>query len=106
MRDPTSGNALPMAQFTWTNATQNIAATTTLTPAAVAVPRAGLANGIPVCAPRAALPATAGGLVPFIEARVNAANQVTLQITNPHAAALVATGADIIIDIMVLPLVP
>lgn len=106
MREPTSGNNLPHATFTWTNATQAIGATTTLALAAVTVAGAVVANGIPVVSMRAAAPATAGGLVPFVEARISAANQVTITITNPHAAALVATGADITGDIMILPVLP
>lgn len=106
MREPTSGNTLPIATYTWPIANQAIAAGAAFTPAAIAVPRATLTNGLPIAAARAALPVTAGGGAPTVEVFINAANQVTLRISNQSAAALVATAADIVFDIMVIPLTP
>jgi hypothetical protein len=65
-----------------------------------------LANGVVLASARAALPATAAGGAPTVEAFISAANAVTLRISNQSAAALVATGADIVFDLMVFPLNP
>lgn len=106
MREPTAGNTLPTATYTWPIANQAIAAGAAFQPAALVVPRATVGNGLPIVAARAALPATAAGGAPTVEVFINAANAVTLRISNQSAAALVATGADIVFDVMVLPLLP
>lgn len=106
MREPTSGNTLPRATYTWPIANQAIAAGAAFQPAAVAVAGVTLANGVVLASARAALPATAAGGAPTVEAFISAANAVTLRISNQSAAALDATGADIVFDLMVFPLNP
>jgi hypothetical protein len=105
MKEATSGNALATQTYTWPIANQAIAAGAAFSPAALVV-RATVANGIPVVRARAALPATAAGSAPTVEAWISGVNAVTLRISNQSAAALVATAADIVFDVMVLPLVP
>jgi hypothetical protein len=106
MRESTQGTDIPRATYTWPIANQAIAAGAVFTPAAVVVNGARLGNGQPVVTPRVQLPATAGGGVPSITAFVNADDAVTLTISNQSAAVLVATAADIIFDIQVLPIIP
>ena len=106
MRQPTGGFDVPHATYTWPIANQAIAAGAVFTPAAIAVPNAQLGNSTIMVTARAQLPATAAGGVPSVSAFVNAANQVTLTISNQSAAALVATAADIIFDIQVPPILP
>ena len=105
MREPTSGTNLPHATYTWPIANQAIAAGANFTPAAVAVPGAVVGNGIAIARARALLPATAAGSSASVEAVIGA-NTVQLRMSNASAAALVATAADIVFDIMVLPVTP
>ncbi len=106
MREATSGTDVPRATYTWPIANQAIAAGAVFTPAAIACNGAAVANSNVVATARAQLPATAAGGVPSVTAFVNAANQVTLTISNQSAAALVATGADIVFDIQAFPVLP
>jgi hypothetical protein len=105
MKEATSGNALPVQTYTWPIANQAIGAGAAFQPAALVV-GATVGNGLVVVSARAALPATAAGGAPTVEAWISAANAVTLRISNQSAAALVATAADIIFDVMVMPLRP
>jgi hypothetical protein len=106
MKESQSGNALPTATYTWPIANQAIAAGAAFSPAAVVVAGARIGNGIPLVAARIALPATAAGSAPHVDAFINANDAVTLRISNQSAAALVALGVDVVFDIMVLPLRP
>jgi hypothetical protein len=106
MRQPVSGNDVPHATYTWPIANQAVAAGAAFTPAAIVVPNAQLGNSSVIVSARAQLPATAAGSIPGLHGFVNAAGQVTLTISNQSAAALVATAADILIDIQVPPILP
>jgi hypothetical protein len=106
MKEATSGNSLPVQTYTWPIANQAIAAGAAFQPAALVLNSVAVGNGIPHVRARAALPATAAGSAPTVEAWISAANAVTLRISNQSAAALVATAADIIFDVMVLPIRP
>ncbi len=105
MKESQSGFELPLATYTWPIANQAVGAGAAFSPAPVVVNRARLTDMVHVSA-RAALPATAAGSGPVVEAFVNAADAVTLRISNPSAAALVATAADIVFDIMIMPRLP
>lgn len=106
MREPTQGNQVPHTTYTWLIANQGIAANANYTPAAIALPGAVTTNSQVLVSARSALPRTAGGAAPSVEGYVNAANQVTLVISNTGANAVVATAADIVFDIMLLPIIP
>ncbi len=106
MKESQAGSSCPKAIYTWLVANQGIATNTNYSPAAVAVPGARATNGCVVVNARTQLPRTAGGAEPLITARINANDQVTLVMSNNNANAIVATAADIILDILVLPLVP
>jgi hypothetical protein len=106
MRESTQGSDVPRATYTWPIANQAIAAGAVFTPAAQVVNGARLANCQPLVTARAQLPATAAGGVPSITAFCNADNAITLTISNQSAAALVATAADIILDIQAFPIIP
>jgi hypothetical protein len=107
MREPTSGTDIPHATYTWAIADQGVAAATGFTPAAVVVPGAQVGNGTVVVTARAALPAVAVTFTqPHINAWISAADAVTITISNPAAAALAPTAADIILDIQVMPVIP
>ncbi len=108
MREATSGPTLPKCSYTWAVADQGIAAIADFVPAHISCPGARAANGIPVVSPRTQLPLVTGGTSrPNVHAFIDADNFVTLTISNNGSAALsVAGAADIIFDIMVLPLNP
>lgn len=106
MKESTQGSSVPVATYTWPIANQAIAAGASFSPAAVVVPGARLTNGIVHVSARSLLPATAAGSAPVVEAFINSDDHVTLRISNQSAAALVALGADVVFDIMVLPLRP
>ena len=50
--------------------------------------------------------ATAGGLRGALSARLTADNSAVVELSNASAGALVATAADIVIDVMALPITP
>jgi len=106
MKEATSGNSVPVQTYVWPIANQAIGAGAAFQPAALVVNGATVGNGLVVVSARAALPATAAGGAPTVEGFINAANAVTLRISNQSAAALVATAADITFDVMVMPLRP
>jgi hypothetical protein len=106
MKESQSGSALPTGTYTWPIANQAIAAATSFAPAAIAVPGVRVGNCVVKATARAALPQTAGAAAPSVEVFCNANDQVTLRVSNPSAAALVATAADIVFDIMAFPLRP
>lgn len=106
MRNGESGLSCPKATYTWLIANQGIATNANYSPAAVTVPGARVGNGVAIVNARTQLPRTAGGAEPLITARVSANDQVTLVMNNNNANAVVATAADIILDILVLPLTP
>jgi hypothetical protein len=106
MKESQAGSSCPKAIFTWLVANQGIATNANYSPAAVVVPGARAANGVAVANARTQLPRTAGGAEPLVTARISANDQVTLVMTNNNANAVVATAADIVFDILVLPLVP
>jgi hypothetical protein len=105
MREATSGSDLPHATYTWPIANQAIAAGAAFTPAAIPISCA-VANAMIMATARATLPVTAAGSAPNIQVFASAPNAATLTISNQSAAALIATAADIVIDLMVLPIVP
>jgi hypothetical protein len=108
MRESTSGTTLPKCQYLWKIADQGIAANGGFTPAHIKCAGARANNGIPIAAARAQLPIqTAKTARPNLSVFVDADDFVTLTISNQSdAIALAATGADIVIDIMVFPLTP
>ena len=108
MRESTSGPRLPTAEYTWKIADQAIAANGGFTPAHIACGGARVNNGIPVAAARAQLPLQTGKTArPNISVFIDADDFVTLTISNQSdAIALTASGADIVIDVMVFPVIP
>ena len=107
MRVPTSGKPVPATTYTLTIANQTVAANGAFTSAAIPLNNAPLANSILIASPRAALPATAGGAVGSLSARLTADNSAVVTLSNASDThALVATGADIVIDVMALEISP
>jgi hypothetical protein len=105
MRNSTSGTTLPRGTYTWLIANQALGAGAG-TSVGVNVPGARVANGHVVATARTALPLTAAGSGPVVTAFISAADIVTIRLQNPAAGALVALGADVVFDIMVLPIDP
>lgn len=106
MRVPTSGKPVPYAQYTLAIANQAVGASGVFTSAAIPLNNAPLANSVLVASARAALPATAGGSRGVLQPRLTADNSAVIDLSNPAAGALVATAADIIIDVMAFPIAP
>lgn len=107
MRQPTSGEHCPNTTITWLNAAQALAANTSVAIGA-ALSGALPAKSVVVATPRVRLPGTAGGARPAYFIYVDANNHVTLEISNNNANALVAlgAGADVIFDVVALPIQP
>lgn len=106
MRNSTGGRPVPVATYTLLIANQAVGAAATFTSAAIPLNNAPLANSLMVASARAALPATAGGCQGVLACHLTADNSAVVTLTNAAAAALVATAADIVIDILALPLTP
>jgi hypothetical protein len=106
MRQATSGSSLPTCHVTFPVASQGIAANAAYAPAHVACVGADPAGGPIVVSARTALPRTAGGASPNIEAWSDAAGFISFRISNNNANALVATGADVIVDAIQFPTSP
>lgn len=106
MRLPNSGKPVPAASYTLAIANQAVGAAATFTSAAIPLNNAPLANSVLIASPRSALPATAGGLRGALSARLTADNSAVVELSNASAGALVATPADIVIDVMALPITP
>ena len=105
MRNATSGNALPHATYTWLIAAQNIGAGANLSPAAIPCNGAHLGDMV-IATARTRLPQQAAGAAPQLQGWVTSEGNVGLVVSNSGNAALVATAADIIIDLMVIPINP
>lgn len=106
MRHATSGTTLPIATHTWQVADQSLLANSSYAPAHFACPGARVNGGIVVASPRTALPATAGGADPNVVVWCDADNFLSIRISNNNANATAPTAADIIFDLMFLPLSP
>ncbi len=106
MRAGTSGKTIPAATYTLLIANQAVGAAACFTSAAIPLNNAPLANSVLIASARSALPATAGGVHGRITARLTADNSAVIDLDNPAAAALVATAADIVIDVMAIPVTP
>lgn len=106
MRNPTSGSHCPSCSFSWAVANQAIAAGGVYFPAHIACPGAAPTNGPVLVGARSALPRTAAGSGVTFEAYSDAAGFLTLVITNPGAAAIVALGAAVTLDLIQFPVAP
>lgn len=106
MRNATSGTTCPTATVSWAVADQALGATSAWAPAHVACPGARTTMGPCLISARSALPRTAGGLGPVLVAFCDADDFVTWRAENLNAAALVALGAAVNIDIIQLPIAP
>lgn len=106
MRNATSGTTLPTATVTFPVASQALATNTAYAPAHVACPGARTTSGPCLIAARTALPRTAGGASPVVEAFCDADDFVTWHVSNNNANALVALAADVTLDIIQFPIAP
>lgn len=106
MRQPTSGTTLPTCSVTFPVASQAVAANAAYAPAHVACVGASPTGGPILASARTALPRTAGGASPNIEVWSDAAGFISFRISNNNANALVALGADVIIDAIQFPTAP
>lgn len=106
MRVSTSGKECPTVTKSWLIANQAIGAAAQFTIGPFAMPGATLGNTVLVVSADVALPATAGALTPSIKAVVTSDNNASIIIANASAAALVALGVDVSINVIALPTVP
>lgn len=106
MKVATSGKTIPTATYTLAIANQAVGAAACFTSAAIPLNNALVANSVMVASARSELPKTAGGVHGRLTARLTADNSAVIDLDNNGAAALVATAADIIIDVMALEVSP
>lgn len=106
MRVASSGKPVPAAIYTLAIANQAVGANGSFTSAAIPLNNAPVTNSVMIASARAELPKTAGGAHGVLTARLTADNSAVIDLNNASAAALVATGADIVIDVMALEVSP
>ncbi len=106
MKVPTSGKPCPAATYTITIANQAVGANSSFSSVAQDINNASPTNAVLVCSARAELPKTAGGAHGRLSAYLSAENKFIVTLDNASAAALVATAADIIVDVIALEVSP
>jgi hypothetical protein len=106
MKSAPGGDRCPTTTITWPIASQGVAAAAGITLGPVALNGARVANSSIHATTRGAPPVTAGGVGPELQAYCPADDTVVVLVSNPSAAPLVATGADIVVDVLALPLAP
>lgn len=112
MKNSPAGDAVPHVTISWPIATQNIAAANGITLGPVAcngarAPSATQTNPSHCQAsPRVVPPVNATGAGPTFTAYCPADDTVAVLVSNPSAAVLVATAADIVVDVFAFPTSP
>ena len=106
MKSPPGGDQVPNATLTFLIANQGVGANAAFTIGPVACNGARVANSALIASPRVAGPLTAGGAGPVYRAICPADDTVSVLVSNNNANAIVATGADVLIDVLAFPITP